>query len=96
MLESIFEPVLYGLIGFLIYEFVPIPNKFFKSGKYIVIVLLGIAGILFAGYFVYGVYGLITEPKNMVENSIFGAVLILIILISFGSFYLFHKAWKSR
>jgi hypothetical protein len=96
LLESIFEPVLYGLIGFLIYEFVPIPNKFFKVGNYIVIVLLPIAGILFVGYFGYGVYGLITEPKSMVENSIFGAVLILVLLMSFGSFYLSHKAWKNR
>ena len=96
MLESIFEPVLYGLIGYLIYEFIPLPNKFLKTGNYFAIILLSIAGILFAGYFGYGVYGLITEPKTIAENSIFGAVLILILLMSFGSFYLSHKAWKNK
>lgn len=96
MLESIIGTVLIGIIGYLIAEFVPIPDKAYKAGKYIVVLLLAIAGIMFGSWFGYIIYGVILEPKNTQNIFAIGGMSLFLLIMSMSSFYLSQKAWKYR
>ena len=80
-----------GLIGGILAEI--LPKKIFSYG---IPLLMAISGIAFGYIFSYVIYDLIIEPKSTIKIVVMGIISIFILGLSFGSFYLMAKAWKSR
>ena len=64
--------------------------------SYITVPLMAMAGTAFGAMFVYTIYDLITDPKSMAKIIVMGLMSLMILGLSFSSFFLMKRAWESR
>lgn len=83
LINGLFDHILAGLL----------PKKLFS---YTIPLLMAISGVAFGYIFGYIVYDLIIDPKNPIKIVVVGIMSLFILGLSFGSFYLMGRAWKSR
>ena len=71
-------------------------KKTFNISNYITASFMAIAGTAFGIMFIYNIYDLIIDPKSMAKIIVISILSLFIFGLSFSSFFLMKRAWKSR
>lgn len=85
------------IIVALIANYVPFPKSLRPVAKYFGVLLLLIAGFLFV--YMFGLYAykiILATDKPLFMYLIAVLVSIVILLVSFGSFFLSYRIWKIK
>jgi len=87
----LFSFLIDGLFGWILAYI--LPKKVFT---YSVPLLMAVAGFSFLYIFGYLVYDLILDPQSMLKIIVIGLISLFTLGLSFASFHLMNRAWKSR